>query len=427
MSAGNQFSLPSQVQIDKVTIDGQDIIGIFYSLSIFEDIYRPAVTGNIVIIDSDGAKFIDEYRIEFIEPIEFTATGSNGESIEFKGVLNGLRNEKVQGSFKYYTIDFSAESVRKNEQTFIVKRFKDTQPRDIVSEMVEKLGGQLDSNANGQVMNYLGSRRRPVDVIKYVLTHGVYEGMNKPQATDKEDSKEEDAKGQTGFLCWETLDGFKFEPIQDILSGSVGEKHTGFKTLLANQSQSLDELTKSIVEVQFKQIGDFQTKLRSGAFGGRVISFDMDKGLYKEYKYYNEENMTEKQKQVFPRDSVSRYFSKPLDNQKFSNECEKAQPNTGDQSRKYLAQNAERQNTFSDQTGEVTLYCQFQFRAGDSIELKVAKVKDEKSDGGYDEKHSGNYVIQSVGHHIYNDGRGYTRIKTIRSTTQQDESSSMKP
>jgi hypothetical protein len=313
--------------------------------------------------------------------------------------------------------------VRKNEQTFVVNSYKETNPEEIVKEMVTKLDGTLETTARGKQMNYLGSRRRPVDVIKYVLTHGL---TQETEATLKEDSKEEEAKGSTGFLCWETLKGFKFESIADVKSGKSGTEHTDFKTNLANRSLSMEEATHSIVDVEFKQIGDFQTKLRSGAFGAKNISFDMDTGEYKEYTFYNDKNMTQKQKEAFPQGSISRYFCKPIGNQKFDNTCTKAQALTGDQSRAYLNQNAGQQNTFSDQSGQMTLYPQFQFRAGDVIDCEISKVKDEKAEGGIDKKHSGKYIMQSVAHHFFNDGRAYTKVKTIRSTTQQDQISSAK-
>ena len=418
MSTSSKFSDPTQFENNEITIDGQDVRGLMLSLSIYEDIYRPAVTGNIVIVDSDGAGFIEEYNIEFIEPIKFSFTNASGELLEFEGVLNGLRNEVIDGSKKFYTIDFTSKSVRKNEQTFVVNSYKETNPEEIVKQMIEKIEGTLETNARGKQMNYIGSRKRPIDIIKYVLTHGL---TQETEATLKEDSKEEEAKGATGFLCWETVDGFKFESISDVKSGKSGTEHTDFKTRLANKSLSMDEVMKSIVQVEFKQIGDFQTKLRSGAFGGVNISFDMDTGEYKEYSFYNEKNMTEKQKQAFPKGSFSRYFNKLNDNQKFDNTCQKAQPLTGDQSRAYLNQNAGQQNTFSDQTGQLSLYPQFEFRAGDVIDIEVSKVKDEKSQGGYDQKHSGKYIMQAVAHHFFNDGRAYTRVKTIRSTTQQNE------
>jgi len=223
------------------------------------------------------------------------------------------------------------------------------------------------------------------------------------------------------------MDGFKFESIKDILSGKSGTQHSDFKTLLVNKNLPMEESMKSIVQVQFSQIGDFQTKLRSGAFGSKNISFDMDTGTYKEYTYYNRENMTDKQKEALPEGSITRFFCKPIDNQKFDNTCKKAQPLTGDQSRGYLTQNSGGQNTFSDQTGQFTFYPQFKFRAGDVLDCQISKVKDEENArGGYDKKHSGKYIMQAVAHHFHNDGKAYTRVKTIRSTTQQNEESAAK-
>jgi hypothetical protein len=85
--------------------------------------------------------------------------------------------------------------------------------------MAEKLGGKIDSKAQGIPMNYIGSRRRPTDVIKYVLTHGL---SDKTEATEQEGTKAEEAKGTTGFLFWETLDGFKFDTVDNIVAGKTG-------------------------------------------------------------------------------------------------------------------------------------------------------------------------------------------------------------
>ena len=431
MSTQTQFDNPTQFENAEITIDGEDVRGIFESLSIFEDIYKPCITGNITIIDSDGAGFIEQNDIEFIEPITMRFKNADGDELEFEGVLNGLRNESVTGPTKIYVIDFTSESVRKNEATYVTNSYKETSPEEIVKEMVERLGGELKTEARGKKMNYIGSRRRPVDIIKYVLTHGLTQDAS---ATQNEDSKKEEAKGTTGFLCWQTLDSYKFESIKDILSGKVGEKHTEYKTQLVNKSLPMDQSMKSIVQVQFSQIGDFQTKLRSGAFASKNVSFDMDTGTYKEYSMFNKDNMTKKQEEALTRIDVkgapsgtstfTRVFMKPISNQKFTNACQIAQPLTGDQSRGYLAQNSGGQNTFSDQSGLLTFYPQFKFRAGDQIDIEVNKVKDEYSDGEQDKKHSGKYIMQAVAHHFFNDGRAYTKVKTIRSTIQQDEESS---
>ena len=420
------FSDPSQFQNVRIAIDGKDIRGLFLSISIFEDIYRPCVTGNITITDADGAtdqgSFIEKFNLEFIEPISLQFKNANGETLAFDGVLNGLRNEYVKSGLKYYCVDFTSNAVRENEKQFVTESFRDTSPQAIVQQMIQKVGGNLASNAQGKNMQYLGSRRRPLDIVRYVCTHGL---SQQTEATEQEDQLNEEAKGSTGFLCWETTEGYNFETIDDVLAGKSGTQHTGFKTLLANNNLSLEQLMKSIVKVDFDQIGDFQTKLRSGAFGGINISFDMDTGVYKEYTFYNDDNMTEKQKQYFGSNgTVSRFFMKPVDNQKFSNDCQKAQPLTGDQSRGYINQNAGRQNTFSDQTGHFTLYPSFSIKAGDTFECKVNKIKGERAQGDPDKKHSGRYVVQAVGHHFFADGKAYTKLKTIRSTIQQDEPTS---
>ena len=420
------FGGPTQFETTRVAIDGEDIAGLFLSISIFEDIYRPCVTGNITLTDSDGAtaegSFIEKNNIEFIEPISLQFKNANGETLQFEGVLNGLRNEYIKSGVRFYTVDFTSNAVRENEKQFVTESFRDTSPQAIVQQMIQKVGGTLQSSAQGKNMQYLGSRRRPLDIVKYVCTHGL---SQQTEATEVDDEREEEAKGSTGFLCWETTEGYNFETIDDVLAGKSGTEHRGYRTILANNGRSMEELMRSIVQVDFDQIGDFQTKLRSGAFGGRNISFDPDSGIYKEYTFYNDENMTEKQKQYFgDRGTISRIFMKINDNQKFTNECQKAQPLTGDQSRAYLLQNAGRQNTFSDQTGHFTLYPSFSIKAGDTFECKVNKVKGERSQGDPDKKHSGRYVVQAVGHHFFADGTAYTKLKTIRSTIQQNEPTS---
>ena len=76
----NNFTDPTQFQIDTISIDGNDVIGLFSSISIFENIYSPVIPGSIVIMDSDGARFIEEYDIEFIEEIEFSFKNANDET-----------------------------------------------------------------------------------------------------------------------------------------------------------------------------------------------------------------------------------------------------------------------------------------------------------------------------------------------------------
>lgn len=424
------FSNPTQYETTEVKIDDIDVRGLFVSVSIFENIYSPLITGEIVIQDTDGAGFIEENEIEFIEPISIKIKNANGDMLEFEGVLNKLKNENVMGSKKVYCLEFTSEALRKNEATFVTNAYKESNPEEIVKEMVEKMGGELTTNVRAKKMNYVASRRRPRDIIEYVCTNALTQDA---QATKNDGSTKEQAKGTTGFLCWETLDGYKFESVKDILAGKAGEEHKDFQTKLANRSLSIEDSMKSIVQYRFSKIGDYQTKLRSGAFYSKNVSFDLDTGEYKEYEYDNEKNMTPKQREAIDkvfkdsRNNYTRIFMRPITNQKFTNACEIAQPLTGDQTRASLQPNSGGQNTFSDQMGQFTFYPQFKFRAGDILDCKIAQVKDEENaQGGYDKKHSGKYVMKSVAHTFMADGRAYTKVTTIRSTIQQDQVTSEK-
>ena len=416
------FSLSTQFDINTIKIDGRDVIGLFKMISVYENLSSPLITGSIVLLETDKVQFVTKYDIEGSEEIEFEFTNANDETLKFKGVLNGLTDKTVHNWKSTYAFTFSSISSRKNEENFVVKKFDNVSPKEIVSKMIEKLGGKTDKlEGDGKPMTFTGARKRPTEIIKYVMTHGVStKGSSSSSTGEKPDGK---TKGTTGFLCWETLDGYRFASVDDIVSGRAGEDLGSFMYQIQNYGLSMKQSMESVIQYSFDQIGDVQTKLRAGAFRNTHISFDMDKGYYTEYTYDDDKNMTEKQKELvkFP----TRLLWKPYSNEVYEATCEKAQDNQWDQSREYLAQNIVRQNTFTDQLGTFTLPPRYDAKAGDTIDIKIPKVESEDG-GGYNEKHSGRYVISQVGHHMMSDGRSYTKIKTVRSTIQKDDPTSRK-
>lgn len=415
------FDSPTQFEIGSITIDGEDVIGLFKGISIYENISSPLITGSIFLLETEKNQFVTEYDIEGSEDIEFEFTNAEGTQLKFEGVLNGLVNKVVDGWKATYTFNFSSKSSRANEKTHITKKFNNQDPQTIIEEMIEKLEGETENvEATGKPMSFTGARKRPTEIIKYVLTHGVATKGSPSASSGKQ--REGETKGTTGFLCWETLKGYRFASVDDVVSGQAGEEHPEFTHRFANRSLSMDEAMTQIIKYDFNQIGDIQTKLRAGAFTNKLVSFDMDTGQYIEYDYKDTKNMTEKQKEIAG-ELPTRVLWRPFANEVYEGTCQTAQENFWDQSREYLAQNIVRQNTFSDQHGSFTLPPRYEFLAGDTIEVKIPKVESEDG-GGYNEKHSGRYVIKQVGHHFFADGRSYTKIKTVRSTIQKDDATS---
>ena len=421
----SEITKPADVIINEILIDEIDVSAMVTGLEIFENIFMSVVTGSITLMDSDGGAFIDTNKIEFNEPFSFKITGAGEQNeLVFEGVLNGLRSEGTNEQTRTYIIDFTTQECRKNEMSFVTKRFEDEKPEKILDFILnEKLeASEIDiSQIKGEPMNFIGSRRKPFWVIKYVLTHGVVE----PEASDGQSDKKEEkeTKNSTGFLLWQSLSEsgtcqFRGSTLDQILEGGF-EKHDGYKNNVAMHGNSMDKMMTSILQYDFSTMGDIQSRLKSGAFKSKVISFDMDTGLYKEIAHNAEEQMTEKQKEICT--SHSRYLVRNFTNDKWSKECQKQPPNTGDQSRDYLAQNVSRQNTFNDQAGKLIMYPRFAMHAGDNIDISITKVDSGNSDNMPHEKHSGNYVIKQIAHKIEVGSKSYTQVTILRATETEDQ------
>lgn len=424
------FTYPTQYKIDNISIDGIDIMGLFLGMEIYQNIFIPVITGSITFSDTDGGGFVEENLIEFNEPFEFSVTSAEDERLVFKGHLNGVSKEIGDKGVKIYTVDFTSQEMRSNDQKYINKKLKDT-PGNIVTEMLKEIDAKVNVSGNqGQKMEFIAARWKPLHVINHVLKTAA---TTESKASNKKTGKptEEKAEGRAGFLCWQVnkngKNEYRFCSTNEMLNGSY-EQHGPFEMKLSQRGEAMETMLKTIVEYNFSSMGDIQTKMRSGAFMSKIVSFDMDTGSYKEFLFdgRKEKNlMTDKQKEIIK--EYSRILMKPFTNDKFSKDCSAADVDSGDQSRLSLGQSIARQNTFNDQTGSFTLYPQFKICAGDIIEIKINKVKSPEGKGSAeDRKNSGKYVVKQIGHHFGADGRAYSKITTIRSTIQIDKTSSQK-
>jgi hypothetical protein len=413
------------VSLSDITIDGQKVRGKLQSISIFENIFTPIITGQVTMVDSDGNNFVEKEGIEGNETLEFEYKNANDETLEFKGHLNGIRDRHIDGSRILYVFDFTSDELRENENTQnnITGVIKNKNPEDIFNDMVQKLGGQVDKSVGkGLPLTFIPARWRPTQVMNYVNTHGVtVEGQNSVTDSEDPDSKEETSSGTTGFLFWQTLDGYRFASIDNLLSGEAGNDKGEFKLQLENRGLTIEESMKTILQYDFPLQGDTQAKMRSGALNHTHVVFDMDRGVYKEIHYDAEDLKTDKQKEIFT--APTRVTMSMFCNEAFEPTCEKAVPDSNDQTKLNKSQNIGRENTFDDTQGTFTFNPQFTMRPGDFFEAKISKVESE-FEGGYDQKYSGRYIVKEMAHHIDNNGTCYTKVGVIRSTTQQDDATS---
>ena len=416
----SQFDLPTEYILQKLDIDGNDVKGLFHSVSVYENIFTPIITGSVTICETDFAAFIEKNQIEGNEEFKFEFKTVKGTYM-FEGYLNGLRNKDNDGSLTYYTFDFTTEELKENEQTFITKPYKKKQPKEIIEEMIEEMKGKTDK-IRGRVNLCLPCEsQETLGGYQFVLKHGVPQGVSATEG-DKE-QRDEETKGVGGFFCWRTADGFRFESIEKTMKGEAGTEAGEFKFVANNAARPLEELADCIVHYDFAMMGDIQAKLRSGGFKHTLVLMDLDRLHYKEYEYDNEKMMTDKQKKVV--EKPSRFVCINKDNERWENKPEKAKDSEYDQSAYYLPSNIGGENTFDDSQGTITLYPQPEMRAGDTLKCKIYKVQSSGGGNTYDKKHSGQYVVQEVAHHFFaTHNKSYTKASVLRTTKQQDDSSS---
>lgn len=419
----SQLDHPAKVKMGEILIDGEDVIGLFMGIELFENIFIGGVTGSITIMDNDGVSFIEKNKIEFVEEISFTFENADGHEIKFEGFMNGLRNEMTSNQIKTYVIDFTSKSVRKNEMTFINRAFRDMSPEEIIRPMVEnKLDSKLitgKNNNDGEKMTWVAGNRKPIDIIRYVINHGI--SVDGDPQYDVTESK---STGTSGFLCWETLDGYRFSTMHNLFEeGNFTETHKKYSTYLANTSVPKETKTKTIMTYDFPQVGDYFEKLRSGAVKSNHVSFDIDTGIMSNFTYEASDKDVTK-KVLDSTENTTRTIVKMFSNEKFKNACEKEDVDKGDQSRKYLSQTISRQNTFNDTHGRITLPAQYNIRAGDMIDITIHKIQYTDTSKEPQKKHSGKYLISQVGHHFFRNGYSYTKLALIRDNKRQDEGTS---
>lgn len=414
---------PAKVQMNSVIIDGVDVLGMFVSIEIFENIFIGGVTGSLVIMDNDGVSFIEKQELEFTEDISFEFVNAAGVQLKFEGQMNGLRGEQTSQQIKMYTIDFTSKQVRKNEMVFINRAFVKESPEAIVQEMVEeKLGGTYivgSKGAQGEPMTWVAGNRKPIDIIRYVLNHGV--AIDGQPTYSKNDDGTGTSTGSSGFLCWETLDGYRFCSMKNLFEeGNFAPTHTEYANRLANTPISGQQKMKTIMSYDFPQLGDAFQKIRSGSVKNRLVSFDLDTGVLNNLMFEAQTgDVTEKLRGIV--EQPTRTLVKMFTNEKFRNSCEIEAADVGDQSRKYLSQTISRQNNFSDTHGRITLAAQYNVRAGDMIDIQIYKIQYGGTSREPQTKHSGKYLISQVGHHFFRDGHSYTKLALIRDNKRQNQ------
>jgi hypothetical protein len=427
------FDNATQFRLTELRIDGKNVLPMFFSLKVYEHVMSSAVSGTLVLVETASNQFLANNNIEGNEDIDFSLTLPGDEILFFEGVINKIANRLVSPEGQTtYAVEFTTGTVRENENKFLSKRYSNTDPQVIIQQTVDFLNEgaevpvKMDINkGQGYPMNYVASRWHPIRNIQYVQKHGVPERRGgETDIISNLETQLKESKGTGSFLFFETLKGYRFGSSVEFLAGRVGDGVVDkFEYMLAKNAVTMEQKRRSILTYENRQNNDTQTQLRSGAFKSKLISFDMDAGIYNE-QTYESPFMTEKQKKLAK--TPSRVMSKLYVNQGYNSTCDPANQNEYDQSRLYLQQGIATVNNITDGICQYTLPIRTDINVGDKVDITIYETGLSLV-ATADEKYSGRWVVSSVAHHFLLENQSaYTRISCLRATNQTDEASAEK-
>ena len=67
------FDLPTEFELQELDIDGNDVLGLFASISVFENIYSPLITGHVTLLETDTPGSLRSIRLKATRSLSSTS------------------------------------------------------------------------------------------------------------------------------------------------------------------------------------------------------------------------------------------------------------------------------------------------------------------------------------------------------------------
>ena len=236
------------------------------SITYFESLKSPSISLSLSFIDVD--QLISREGITGGEYLDLIIQTPNYEDFVISPdkhflMLNSVKDVKTSSSKQVATLEFvSVESIV-NETSRVSKRFSGN-VSDLVMELLvgDKRGIQTSKNLDkDQAFNkysFIGNMKRPFDTIQWLCPKAATDDKN------------------CGFLFYETLDGYFFKSIQNLLDADA--------TVYEKPEKPVDSDFR-IIENNLDSSNDIGMNCRLGMYANKTIYVDLETGTTKTTDY----------------------------------------------------------------------------------------------------------------------------------------------
>ena len=374
------------------------------TITYFESIKSPAISLSLNFIDVD--QLISREGItggEYLS-LRIKVQGYDKE-FEIKPdkhllMLNSVKNVTTSSSKQFATLEFLSVEAIINETSRVNQRFTGNITDTVKKLLKDKKGIEtkknLDSDQATNSYSFVGNLKRPFDTIQWLC------------------SKTQSSKDGTGFLFFETLDGYVFKSIESLLDGEVVEYK---KSETPDESSGL-----TILENNLNQTSDIGMSCRMGMYANKTIYINIDNATLKTVDY-RIESLKLKKPPKLPNGlekNPTRLMLRVLDKCALQKGSKKKEIQKENELAIYQSKSYARANLIFSQSMSVSIPFNPELRAGQMLDLRFPLRKSEGDDQDKttygtesDDDVSGKYLISELKHNIA-DNRANTEVTLIR-------------
>ena len=430
--SGSRSTVPAQVsKAEIISNEGgttASLLGGFVSLMYYESILQDSVKVDFIFTDTgnsiDGKSVMEGLPIVGTEDFELEFEDNQEIKLEFGGknkntlIVNKVTPRTVDTAKSVVTLNLvSEEFIRNEEGGSTINVRMDGKLSDHITNILENFlitEKELDIEETSNNYNFVGNNKKPYYTMNWLSKFGV-------------PSKDGESGSTAGFFFWETSEGFKFKSIDSLFAQDSKKKFIyngtddGKGIPEGYDGKILDQTTDNRI--------DYQSKIRMGAYGTKLVVFNPFDCFYEVVPQTAEETEggTTGGGEALP--TFNKKFKNPSAEQNFTRTTfmlidtgtlpsgdgkeqvdKNEEPNFEAQT--VLNQGIRRYNQMFQQQMSITIGGDYELHAGDAIYIDTPSVKAE-TDDEMNAETGGKYIISDLCHYATSK-ETYTKLNVVR-------------
>lgn len=267
----NKIGFAGDIDVQKCTITSSngvelDILHMVASINLYEDMYSPFLTAEVVVIDSIGLANKLPFRGE--ELITLTVKDGSGAGIVNQNFFCYKLKDRIslkENVYSYSLMLISCEAI--DDISIKISKAYSGQPSEIVTNLVSREGLQSPKLVLAEdtktPIQFIANYWSPIQAIKFLCDRSVSKSSKSPS-----------------YVFYETKVGFRFMSLNFLATQSSQHTFTYTTRVDNDVKHSLERIRELFVDESF----DYIKRVKAGTYGSRLLLVNP---VAKSYMYRN--------------------------------------------------------------------------------------------------------------------------------------------